>query len=720
MPTVKYGTKDQPGFKLDESPDLIAVRTRSQRSAFGVGPVPQPAAAALADGQLVAAFPEAGVEVFRVNAHARSLDARKAALRAAPDTRFAGSVLMRPKSGEPVVYTENLYVRFRDDIDPDDCEAALRAAGLSVKRSLGIAPNAYLAAAPEGTGQRVFDIALDLLKRDDVVYSHPELVERRVPKQVFPQQWHLKATNVGGTPINAHANVEAAHALSQGAGVTIAVIDDGVDVDHPEFAGSGKVVAPRDVTRGIDDPRPKLAGDKHGTACAGVACAAGMSGASGVAPAARLMPIRLASGLGSVEEADAFKWAADHGADVISCSWGPADGPWWDPEDPSHAQRVDLPASTRDAFEYALTNGRGGKGCVILFAAGNGNESVEIDGYASHERVIAVAACNDRGKRSIYSDFGAAVWCAFPSNDIGHAPMNHPDPLTPGIWTTDRVGRAGYNSGREQDGDRAGHFTNSFGGTSSACPGAAGVAALVLAANPSLRWDEVRDVLRRSADRIDPAGGAYDGDGRSRFYGFGRLNAEAAVRMARTSVGRLLVVNKMVMEPIPDLGRAEGTLEIGDATPVEQLVATVRLEHTYIGDLVITLIPPPGRGLPSVVLHNRAGGSTRNLERQYDSSNTPRLSAFAGKRCDGTWTVRVEDRAAVDAGMLMQIGLQLSLPAAPPPDRDAPAPRRRSSVVAAKAGIKAASKSGAMKTVNGSTMKNGTPKARRAYAKLKG
>jgi subtilisin-like proprotein convertase family protein len=63
------------------------------------------------------------------------------------------------------------------------------------------------------------------------------------------------------------------------------------------------------------------------------------------------------------------------------------------------------------------------------------------------------------------------------------------------------------------------------------------------------------------------------------------------------------------------------------------------------------------------VLHNRAGGSTHNLDRQYDATNTPDLAAFVGKRCDGTWTIRVEDRAAADSGTLVQIGLQLSLPA---------------------------------------------------------
>src|SRR5262249_28166209 len=548
---------------------------------------------------------------------------------------------VRPKSGEPVLYTENIYIRFKEDMDPEDCEAIIRDAGLMMKERLDFAPNAYMAAAPEGTGQKIFDIALALLKRPEVIHCHPELIERRVAKDIAPQQWHLKQTTINGVMVNAHANVEAAHAMTRGAGVTIAVIDDGVDIAHPEFAAAGKIVAPRDATMQSDDPRPKFANEKHGTACAGVASAGGLTGASGVAPSARLMPIRLASALGSIREAQAFMWAADHGADVISCSWGPADGEWWNPDDPTHTQPVQLPASTRDAINYATTNGRGGKGCVVLFAAGNGNESVEMDGYASYEKVIAVAACNDRSKRSVYSDFGDAVWCAFPSSDFGHAPFNHPEPLTTGIWTTDRAGSAGYNPGDPQFGDSAGNFTNSFGGTSSACPGAAGVAALIISVNSGLRCDEVRDVMRRSCDRIDPVGGEYDGNGHSGFYGYGRLNAETAVKLARGSVGRLLVVNKVINEPIPDLGTAEGTLDGSETDPIDRLTRMVNLAHTYIGDLRITLIPPSGHG-PSVILHNRSGGSTHDLDRQYDPSNTPGLAVYIGKPCDGTWTVRVE------------------------------------------------------------------------------
>ena len=663
MPYVNFGKKDEPGFELTESLDLLAVRTHSHRSVRGVGPVPASTEAEVADGNLVASFENAGVEVYQVPTTARSLDERKRVLRDDPDVRFAGSVLINPQTSEPVLYTENVYIRCREDLEDDDCEALIRQAGLTVKDKLGFATHAYYAAAPEGTGQQVFDIAQTLLQREDVIYCHPELIQQWGRKQIASQQWHLKPTTIGGISINsAHAHVEAAHTYTLGAGVTIAVIDDGVDIDHTEFLSTGKIVAPRDTTQGINNPRPKTFGDNHGTACAGVACADGSNGASGVAPQAKLMPIRLVSGLGSVQEAQAFAWAADNGADVISCSWGPQDGRWFNPNDPLHNRFTPLPASAKDAIDYAIRNGRSGKGCVICWAAGNGRESVDNDGYASYEKVIAVAACNDRSKRSVYSDFGQAIWCSFPSNDFGHAPFDHLSPLTSGIWTTDRGGQFGYNPGQSQLGSTDGNYANDFGGTSSACPGAAGVAALVLAVNSNLRWNEVKDILKRSCDRIDPQGGQYDANGHSLFYGYGRVNAENAVKLAKQAITPLVVVNKLLNQPIPDLRRAEATLDVTETQPVEKVSAHVKLVHTYIGDLIITLIPPATSGMPEVVLHNRAGGSRDNIDLLYDVSNTPALAAYSRKNCSGTWTVRVDDKANRDIGTLLQIGLHLFLP----------------------------------------------------------
>jgi subtilisin family serine protease len=173
---------------------------------------------------------------------------------------------------------------------------------------------------------------------------------------------------------------------------------------------------------------------------------------------------------------------------------------------------------------------------VITWAAGNGNESVDNDGYASSECVMAVAASNDRGRRSVYSDFGTALWCAFPSDDAAFD--GRPDPFTPGIWTTDRSDGEdeGYNP-HFDDGDGEGKYTEGFGGTSSACPGVAGVAALVLEQNPNLNWIEVCNLIADTSDQIDKKNGKYDAvTGHSALYGWGRVNAKRAVERAKTLV----------------------------------------------------------------------------------------------------------------------------------------------------------------------------------------
>lgn len=521
----RYGGRKGRRQRLKISADLMVVRTQSHRELVNQA-FDSAVQNVLSSFERVLHIPEAGVSVLRAKAArgVRALrDNGRMLLRDQEGVRFAGRGLVSPQ-GEPVLYTENLFVQLDEEMSEAACRRWIKAQQLEIKRPLAYARNAWFVGLPEGSGQEVFSRSMELQDDAKVNLCHPELVREVARKAAFPEQWHLQRTQVNGVDIDQHANVVAAWELSEGTGVTIAIINDGVDLGHQEFQGAGKIVAPRDVTGADDDPSPG-ANDRHGTACAGVAAANGLHGASGVAPKARLMPIRLVSHLGSQAEADAFQWAADHGADVISCSWGPVDGNWTQPDDPVHEDQVALPDSTRLAIDYAITQGRGGRGCVITWAAGNGNESVDNDGYASYNKVIAVAACNDTGTRAAYSDRGAALWCAFPSSN-GYASQ------TRGIWTTDVSGRAGYNAGNSFDGDSEGHYTNSFGGTSSACPGAAGVAALVIARNPELRWDQVRQVLKDCCDPIDQAGGSYDANGHSTDYGYGRLNARRAVELA--------------------------------------------------------------------------------------------------------------------------------------------------------------------------------------------
>lgn len=315
--------------------------------------------------------------------------------------------------------------------------------------------------------------------------------------------WHLSQTRV-----------PAAWDHARGDGAVIAIIDDAVDSAHPEFAG--RIVSPRDISTGAGAARG-VEWEPHGTKCAGVACAGG-SRVFGVAPGALLMPVRVPSlhaRLGSEEEAEAIRYAAREGADVICCAWGPSCEP---PE--AHP----LPAHTARAIDWAADHGREGKGCVVVWAAGNAGSDTALDGYADNPRVIAVGACNDGGRRSTYSDWGDALFCVFPSSDPGDPRAVHKEIVTTTPSGSFALGETWY--------------TDSFGMTSAACAGVAGVCALIVSANPALTGQQIREILRDSCVKITPEEAGYDERGHSPYYGYGRPDALAAVHLALEAAPR--------------------------------------------------------------------------------------------------------------------------------------------------------------------------------------
>ena len=310
MYQYQYGGKKGHSLQLTEASDLVVIRTREAKDVKDLA-LSSTSKRLLSKMMPVVSFPEANVTVFKcVDKKSRSLgggmklrnQVRKN-FNEEKEIRFAGRVLKDTKSGEPVVYTENFFVKFKDKTTESKGKAIIAELGLEVKGKLGFAECAYFVCAESGTGMGIFELSEQLLANSAVEFCHPELVRQKKHRSIFPNQWHLRPLERNGQIINQHVAAELAWMTSRGDGITIAIVDDGVDESHPEFVG--KIVSPYDTVVDIQDGNPKRRGENHGTACAGVACAAGRDKASGVAPEAKLMPIR-SGGLGSLAEAKSF------------------------------------------------------------------------------------------------------------------------------------------------------------------------------------------------------------------------------------------------------------------------------------------------------------------------------------------------------------------------------------------------------------------------------
>ena len=172
MYKVKFGGKNGKTFNLVESPDMVAIRTKGNQALENVS-MSRESKNLIDQTTEVVKFPEAGITVRRVAAaegleSTQSMvdmrDETRAALKQEDGIRFAGRVLQDAESGEVMLYTENFFVKFKDEISEKDCLALIDQYQLKVKSKLPFAPNSYFVEAVEGTGLKVFDIAERLLK----------------------------------------------------------------------------------------------------------------------------------------------------------------------------------------------------------------------------------------------------------------------------------------------------------------------------------------------------------------------------------------------------------------------------------------------------------------------------------------------------------------------------------------------------------------------------
>jgi subtilisin-like proprotein convertase family protein len=557
----------------------------------------------------------------------------RAALEGDARIEFAQPVVWR--TGERLGLTNRMLVSFAKGTKRSHLDAMIRRHGLRVVERLSYVEEGYLLEMSRGTARTALGISSDMMESGLFEWSLPEFVVERVERYTpadpnYASQWHLNSTGQGGAKVDADVDAPEAWDTQKGsASIIVAVIDGGIEYTHEDLTANA--VAGYDFLSNDATPLPVGTSDNHGTACAGVAVAKqdNAKGVSGIAPNCKLMPIRLVgTGMTTTMEANSIAFAKNNGAAIMSNSWGPPDGT---------GANYPLPANVKSAIDDARNNGRGGLGCLIFWASGNGNESVELDGYASYANVIAVGASTDQDKRAYYSDYGPSLDICAPSNGGS----------TTGIWTVDRTGSAGYSTT---------NYANNFGGTSSACPLAAGVGALVLSQKPTLTWTQAYSVLTSTADKIDTAGGAYSG-GFSVYYGYGKVNAAAAVAAAGGTTppsGSTTIIATDVPKSIPDnntTGVTSNMTVSGLANSLTEVDISVNITHTYKGDLKVTLIHPDGT---QILLHNQTGGSADNIVTTFDTLTIPAqsLAGLVGKVPNGTWQLKVQDLASTDVGTL--------------------------------------------------------------------
>ena len=409
-----------------------------------------------------------------------------------------------------------VIVTFDGSVDDEEIRNVIRQSGLRFLREFPAIDPTYMLGY-EGPTSRAFDISMELTALEEVAVAEPnfihDLPEMATPNDpLFSDQWDMQNTGQTGGTIGADMKAAAAWDISTGSStIVVAIIDEGVDVDHPDLAAN--MVAGFDAVTA--DPTPEgvpgnaNSTDGHGTCCAGIVAAVGNNGigVAGVTWNSKIMPIRIGFGNYWTQTdwiIDGLTWPVDNGADVLSNSWGGGSAS----------------TSIQNAVAYGTTNGRGGLGCPVFFASGNDNGGVSYP--ALYPEAIAVGASSPCDERKSPSSCDGETW--WGSNYGSSLDFVAPGPLT---TTVDIAGSGGYSST---------DYTSSFNGTSSATPHAAGAGALLLGVDPSLTHDQVRTLMRQTADdQVGPP--SEDTAGFDIYMGYGRINCEAMLLAVGSTVG---------------------------------------------------------------------------------------------------------------------------------------------------------------------------------------
>lgn len=461
-----------------------------------------------------------GFEVVTLKQGDSNLDEALDEVRSKEDVEVGTHVYFTEGSERPLVPTGEIYITFEEGVGEEEQRVVLEEYALElVERRdenviiVKVTPNSP---NPIKVANFLQGISLIKIAEPDLDTMLDEYAFVAPNDDLVNHEWHLQNNGfVADVDYRLHKGadakiVDAWQRLGNTGSnkITIAVIDNGFDLSHPDL--KGKITKPFDLWNQSSNI---LQGDTrftHGTPCASVALAASNGqGMVGAAPQAQFMPISGTSFSARSTE-QMFDYCIDNGADIISCSWGTTDS------------NFRLNRIKEEAIARAARKGRNGKGCVILFAVGNDDLDF-VNFYAAHPDVIAVAASTSQDSYASYSNRGREVSVCAPSN--GDWPI-----LAARAWWDEGLNWESGNFKYWRDGRSRGKHYKHFGGTSSSTPLVAGICALILSANPDLTAREVKDILQKTTDKIGSPN-EYS-NGHSIKYGYGRVNAGRAVAEA--------------------------------------------------------------------------------------------------------------------------------------------------------------------------------------------
>ncbi len=329
------------------------------------------------------------------------------------------------------------------------------------------------------------------------------VLKSKIADPSYEYQWYLhrndtfySANNIN---YNAHIHPKDYFRKYRGKGIKIAIIDNSLDISHYDLAGaikgtysvltkSSSLVNPYNID--VLDEQDR----SHGTNVTGVVGArANDDEIYSIASESSLYFLQYSENMSELETIELFKKAKEFGADIINCSWG----------------TYDVSESVKEYIQDLATNGRDGKGVLVVFPTGNGDEQnigidvSDINDESMIKEVISVGASDTRNQKASYSNYGQNLDVLAPGGDFDSE-------LEKDILTLGLDNSSMYNSG-----------------TSFSAPIVSATLALMLEVNPNLTRVQAEDILKSTADKIGNF--SYE-NGRNNFYGYGKINLSKALK----------------------------------------------------------------------------------------------------------------------------------------------------------------------------------------------